>query len=217
MVVSDILQLVEFSRKLVSRRAELNKSYFEQFIEPAWKAFVKIHEDYMKALREYAELISKEDIDIETLVTRISHDSIYTRDMRTELYGILEHMPSARLKTRERYFFDFQVSIIHYFDDRSKLDVGQTDFIGVRQTEETEAMLELSYDDSPRPIDSPDYDGLYGVPFARFPLIVFMSQKGEEANRNEAKALFNQAALDLQKRYKEATDAYYRLRKALLT
>jgi hypothetical protein len=208
-MLTEIIELVEIARKLVSRKAELDKSYFEDFIQPAWEAFVKIHSDYMKSLREYADLVSQKDIPIEILTKKISQDSIYTRDLRTELHTLLEHMPSARLRVKEKHLRDFELSLINYFDDRSKFDAG-------RNSSDQAEEIDLAYDDTPAFIDTP-YGLMQGIPVARMPLIVFLARKGEASNRQKAKDLFNRVALNLQDKYKEAADAYHQLRKTLLT
>jgi hypothetical protein len=196
MTATDLISLLGILRTLVARKAELDKAYFDQFIRPAWDAFVKVHEDYKRSFRRYVDLASQKDYPIENLIEQIRQDSIFTADLRTELSKLIKYLPSAHAKTKEDYLSDFAFAVVKYFSIQECLYIEML-------PEEKEARLMF-------------FDSI-GDNRPRYAAIIYLSRKGNESGREDAKKMFNGIAQDLQRRYEEVSDAYFQLRKDLLS
>lgn len=190
MICTEIIGLIEMVRTLISRKAELDKQYYEQFIQPTWEAFVKVHEDYKNSFREYANSVSKEDFQVKTLVEQIQQDSVYTSDLRTELRKLIKNLPSAHMKTKQAYLSDFAEALIEYFGFEDALLMSVTF---------TNLMLMAA--------ENP----------LRHAAASSLVQKGEDWDRVRTKVIFDQLTSILQCRYDKVAETYYRLRKELLT
>ncbi len=46
MFLSELNDILQLARSLTERKIELDKEYFENFILPAWNAFVRVHENH---------------------------------------------------------------------------------------------------------------------------------------------------------------------------
>lgn len=223
MLALEVVSLLETLRRLVSRKAELDKEYFENFIQPAWEAFLKVHRDYKTSFREYAELVAQDNYPISTLVERLRQDSIYTRDLRSELWEIIKHIPSARGKTKEDSLSAFSKDMVNYLyarygihyvrsgvlDDKSLEHLSNWGprifYVGTRSREEKP--LQVGYGDD-------TVDGLpSNVP--RYLAIIYLSQKGTR-DRDQAKEFLNAIASIIQIRYHKVAGSYYQLRRSLL-
>jgi hypothetical protein len=115
MIAINIDGLIELIRKLIARKAELNKEFFKEFIQPIWESFVRVHKDYKNSLKEYAQLASKGDPH-NTLLERIEQDSVYSSDLRSVLRILVENLPSnARVRNKQAYLSDFIQALNQYF------------------------------------------------------------------------------------------------------
>ena len=186
----EIVGLIELVRTLVGRKAQLDKEYFENFVQPTWDAFVGIHENYKSSFREYAEFVPQNEQLPMTLVELITRDSIHTADLRSELRKLLKNLPSATAKTRQIYLSDFVKSLDMYFDIESNVNLS----LAARSAE-------------------------YGLEYnrVRFLALRNLGRMGENRNKAEEKEMFDQLVVILQIKYEKVADAYYRLRKELLT
>jgi len=122
MVVTDLVTLVETARKMVARKGELDRAYFEDFVQPVWDAFVKVHEDYKKSFREYAELLAKPDCTKAQLIERVRSDSIYTEDLRGELGLLFFHLGTGR-RSKVGILQPLARAMSFYFSDLGRLGI----------------------------------------------------------------------------------------------
>jgi len=111
MIETELLGLLGILRELVSKKGELDKSYFENFIQPTWESFEKIHELYKTSFREYTNFIQKDDAQVDTLLEMIRRDFIYSQDLRVQLKNLAQIIPSSKFKTKERSLSDFLVAL----------------------------------------------------------------------------------------------------------
>ena len=47
-MVTELISLLELVRSLVQRKSEIDKEYFENFIQPIWEKFDAVHKEYVR-------------------------------------------------------------------------------------------------------------------------------------------------------------------------
>jgi hypothetical protein len=251
MAVSEIMGLLEIVRTLVSRKAELDKQYFDQFIQPMWDTFVRIHEDYKRSFKEYAKLASENTVPVKDLIAQINRDAVYTADLRSELRKLIKYLPASTLKTKSAYLSKFVETLIHYFrfDDEADLDIvkmfaaqaaiafeNQRRMLAISELEriETFKKLKATLDAEAKRIEEgkePDVDAKRNKDLfkkhrksrthAKREKGLFKSHETSERNDEQVEELpkeyFDQLFFNLQSDYDGVADAYFRIRKELLT
>ncbi len=90
MLIGDFIQLTQLISDFSKNRSEINKKHFEQFIEPIWHAFHKIHEDYKTSITNYRNLILDNNIKTERILDKIREEIILTQDLRNELHHLTQ-------------------------------------------------------------------------------------------------------------------------------
>jgi hypothetical protein len=119
---NEIITLLETLRKLINLKGELDKRYFENFIEPIWDVFEKVHISYKKSFQEYTDFISNVDAKkdpvrkIDTLLEMIRRDFVYSQDSRSQIVALVENLPSSRFKAKEQNLSTFLIAVQDYFD-----------------------------------------------------------------------------------------------------
>ncbi len=93
MIATSIIELLDILRSLIGRKAELDEKFFHDFVEPAWKAFEKVHNDYKESFSEYAKVLSDGNFQESSLIDKIKRDSILTMDLRSELFSMVSNLP----------------------------------------------------------------------------------------------------------------------------
>jgi hypothetical protein len=197
MPISEIISLLELARNLANRKTQIDKEYFENFVEPLWDTFVKVHEDYKKSIDEYSEMLANKNIKISAIMEKIQKDSLFTSDLRAGLYTLIEHVPSPYSKSHLGYLSDFTNDIISYLTYRNIYEGKNTDDLWERE--------ELS---KKFPPVSPQH--------IRLPLLVYLLRKGEETNREQAQKTFLHVFHELQHLHWRVQDSYQSLRKQVL-
>lgn len=94
----------------------VNKDYFDQFIDPVWKYFSNIYENYKVTFQQYIQLI-KSGVDIKDIVDQITQDSVCTSDLRAVVKTMLSNLPTAQSDALNAKAMDFIHSISNYFDN----------------------------------------------------------------------------------------------------
>lgn len=201
-MLTDLVAIVGFLKNLIEKKGEIDDRYFEQFIQPTWEAFLRIHEDYKTSLKSYTESLSDERVPTESIRTRIAQDSIYANDLRSELGAIVRNLPSPRFKTKGEYVSDFVNNLVTYFDS-FQIESHASDALEI--TVDETGIREQSKED----FEIPSWN------IIRFNTLVFLTQTSDDGRKDATKAL-NTIAYILQKRYEKATAAYHRLRTSLL-
>ncbi len=123
MAIMELMALVETLRNLAQRKSELDKEQFENFVQPIWEAFEKVHENYKTCFNEYVDYLSKEDFDVDKLIEKIKLDSINSLDLRNNLYSLIEHLPEPLSDSTSHVRRWFILSLLKYFDTRSSLEM----------------------------------------------------------------------------------------------
>ena len=193
MITTELIDLLELARSLVSRKAELDKSHFEQFIEPVWDSFVRVHQDYKKSFREYAQVVFRENFSTEDLLERIRSDSINTADIRIELSKLIKYLPQEKPFSKDVLLSKFALKISEYFD------------AGLHTSGTGDATAVFS---------NSEFTSANG---ARYRAIIYLSRKRNQLDFMETIEFFQDLVIELQSRYEEVADAYYHLKKELLT
>ncbi len=82
-MVNDILELIKLAREMLEKKREFEKEYFQNYVEPAWQLFQRIHNDYKDSFLEYSDSVSESVIDIDTLVEKIKKVPSYVPEKMT--------------------------------------------------------------------------------------------------------------------------------------
>ena len=123
MISSELIGFVSLIRELAGRKAELDKAYFDNFIQPTWDVFLKIHQAYKSAFTQYIVTASKDQVQLESLLETIRQDYIFNSDLRSELSKLIKNFPTTRFKIKEDYLNKFTEAIVNYFDLRESLNM----------------------------------------------------------------------------------------------
>ena len=204
------LDLLNALVKVVDRKASLDRKYFEDFIQPTWEAFVKVHTDYMHSLEAYQNAIKDTAEPVTELIETIRHDFVMTTDLRTELMATAGALPKLRLSNNQ-LLIEFASAIEAYLGRRVNFSVGED--------KSSDTNLKLSYSEA-RKRERIDPGRLgYAPPeqYVRSPLIAYLSRKANETDRSHAAKMFEIFAMELQEKYGEVGNAYYSLRGNLLS
>ncbi len=192
-MLSELIILIEQARKLLERKSELDKEYFKNFVQPIWESFSEVHEDYKQSFNRYLDLISNDNCINGSLVGELidimQKDSIYSADLRSELESLIKYLPSSEMKVKEKFLVDFTNAILRYF-----LVEGMLQYCIVISLRNLRSMMTLV-------------------------LLVSMEQFSSNENgwRKMVKEVVSSYFEHAQSRHKQVSDAYYNLRKNLLT
>jgi hypothetical protein len=201
-MLGDILQLVSLVKEFTPKKKELNREYFNSFIHPAWELFSKIHEDYISSIRKYSDMLLKSEVTASSLIAEIRQDLILTQNLRIELGKMLGNFPfrySRFLNSIETVpeenipILVFMDAIYRYFQSQTEL------YCGDRWDKDYVPTNEI-----------------------RMPMLVYLSGKGKLSDyrgvtRKDAARYFEYITQDIQNKYGEVAQAYYELKKLLLT
>ncbi len=214
MITAELLDLLEITRKLVNRKAELDKVYFDQFVRPAWELFSQIHENYKITFREYIKFVESDDYDPKVLIDKIRQDSFQTQDMRNEMAEIVRNFPTARLKVKEIYLLNFSKAISNYFSTQNGFKFVKRN--GKTKTEFNRNSVELFKIQLPEKQESEPYL-LSDVSNAGRIFVVRQISRKVDAEKEEAKDVLESAIREFQSRQGDVTGAYHKLRSELLS
>lgn len=220
MLAKEMLDIIEFARKQIQRKSELDQLYFTQFIQPTWEAFVRVHNNYIESLREYTRLISEESCDIPSLINKIHQDYLYTTNLRDELIAAVNHIPTAKLKTREKFLALFTAAIADYFYNRRELFASY-------QKAENKVTLQYMPNEHGDPPATPKLRAIFEVngykyefsptQQVRSKLVAYLVRRNSATDRKCASRLIMCFAQDIQEKAKVVSNTYQRLRTELLT
>lgn len=214
-MLSTGLDLLNALVKVVDRNASLDRQYFDDFIQPTWEAFVKVHTDYMHSLEAYQNAIKDIEKPVTELIETIRHDFVMTADLRTELMATVGALPKLRLN-KNQLLFKFASAIEAY--------LGRRMYFYVETNLPSDAGLQLYYRQADRKddaqftlLDALVYSGPVEEQYVRLPLIAYLSRKANKTDRSRAAKMFETFAMELQEKYRKAANAYYALRGNLLS
>ncbi len=203
MTVLEIVQLFDILRNAVSQKKELDRQYFENFVEPIWALFNKVHDNYKTTFREYSEIVSEKDFDPEKLVDRIRRDSIHTNDIRTSLNGLVSQIPHPPLNNglgeAKDYLDSFLNGLWQYFRAK-RIITASLDKHEDKLTIAQEKLIHMPFDNK-----------------YRFKVILNLTRKGREMTSKDATEMFDEIVEVMQFRYGLVAKDYYALRKIYLT
>ena len=124
-MVSEIINLLELVRSLVQRKSELDREYFENFIQPIWQKFDAVHKEYAQVFLDCEKYLKGEkdekfsygdDVIIDRLAGILKRSAV-THSERVELSKLLNHIPAQSFENkREILLSNFSKALIIYFD-----------------------------------------------------------------------------------------------------
>lgn len=210
MILSEVVNLLNLLRELAGRKAELDRIFFDRFVEPIWGAFTAIHQDYKDSFNGYISLVVDETNSIDDIVDRLRTDSINSEDLRANLRAMMRYLPLGPFNHTDK-LETYLHALCLYFTAR----LGFT----ISDAEQDESQQEV------RLIFTPDIDHsavrpeewLFFSNLYRYRAIIYLSRQGSSINRAQAKQLFEVVIKDLQKRYESVASNYYAIKKEMLT
>ena len=182
MIVNDILDFIRFLKEQKKENKEINNQYFNDYIEPLWNKFKEIHQDYKSTFKVYSEKILSGK-DIEQIIDDIKRDSLYSDDLRSELYSMANNLPEAFPESSFELLDRFLLSLSFYFEAKS--------YFKIEKDKETRLL-------APRLSNA-----------ARFKVALIIYNN----NKDEARQLLDETMNILQSNYKWISDNYYALKK----
>lgn len=133
MAVPEIIELLSLLKGLVRAKADLEKDYFQTFLQPIWESFIRVHENYIETSKNYYQDIIGAEADPQSvLLEQIFQDSIYSRNLRIELEQLIKNAPLPLARADKRIFSDFISSISAYFKARYDFDKDNLRFLNLR-------------------------------------------------------------------------------------
>ena len=191
MLITEVVTFLDTLRGLAQRKSELDREYFKDFLEPTWEMFNRVHAAYLSSLKEYNDLLSKEDVDLNALLTKITLDTEHLANIRVELFKLVKYMPSGAVYRREVDVFKGRIS--RYFELAGFFINRESGYIFIGRD---------------RDFGRSDYSPI------RIPLIIRISRKQDlEDARHVIRGIRNK----LQSNYSEAADTFYQLKGATLS
>ena len=113
--------LLRFATNLSERKTELDKNYFEQFIQPAWEAFEKIYSECVLTIKECIEFLGSDEFRYEKLMERIGRESVLAQDLRWDLVRLMSQVTFSESYAKTDLFNSvvfFLFSIVEYLSDQ---------------------------------------------------------------------------------------------------
>lgn len=182
MIVNDILSFIKFLKEQKKEKKELDNQYLNDYITPLWNKFKEIHQDYKSTFKAYSEtILSGKELD--QIINEIKNDSLYSSDLRTELYSMANNIPKVSPESSFEYVNQFLFSLSFYFEAKSYFKI------------EKDKEIRLI---APRLSNA-----------ARFRVAMILYKN----NRDEAKQLLDETMNILQSNYQWIADNYYALKK----
>jgi hypothetical protein len=118
-VLTKWLNIVDLLKQLVEARSKTDRQYVEDFLDPLWHAFIRVHEDYKDSFAKYRLIISPvglaDNKSADDLLTQMQEDSVGSQDIRSDLQSILKHLPSPGKGARNHSIHRFGQAILDYF------------------------------------------------------------------------------------------------------
>ncbi len=115
-MINDIIELIKLAREMLEKKREFEKEFFQNYVEPAWQLFQKIHKDYKDSFLEYSNYVSGSNIDIDYLINKVRRDSILSVDFRYELFAVVGVLRNSNLAKTQDPVISFLESISDYFE-----------------------------------------------------------------------------------------------------
>jgi hypothetical protein len=89
-MVGDIIALAEFIEKWVGKKTEVKRNLIEDFVDPVFSLFEKIHDDYLTTFRTYQDKIkSSNPLNLSAIIQEIERDSLFSENLRHKLSASL--------------------------------------------------------------------------------------------------------------------------------
>jgi hypothetical protein len=143
-------------------------------------------------MKEYYDLLSDESVKITTLINKIENDSLFTINLRAELYSLVENGSPPISKTNRVRFSDFTEKILRYLTYRNLYEsTGENDY---RAREEVAKKFPFM-----------------GIQHIRIPIVVYLLRKGDATNREDAQEMIRRITLELQLLHESVSNSYRKL------
>jgi hypothetical protein len=90
-VITDIIALIEFiEERLIRRRTQNQRNIIEDFVNPVFLLFEKVHNDYLETFHEYkTQIRSISPLRLTLTIEEIERDRLFSDNLRAELLSTL--------------------------------------------------------------------------------------------------------------------------------
>lgn len=133
MAISETIELLSLLKALVRAKADLKKDYFQTFIQPVWDSFVIVHKNYIDTSKDYYQEIINAEADPDlALIDKLFHDSLFSRNLITELEELIRNTPLPLEKADKKIFLDFIDAMSNYFKARQNFEQNNLKLLNVR-------------------------------------------------------------------------------------
>lgn len=110
--MTDLLfQLINRIIDLAKRREQQRVDFFKHFVEPAWKDFEAVHENYLATFRKYLDLVADQTVVLDEhhpVFRALEMDSLFSDAMRSRLAEV------TRVRIEDERVAGFVHSIVSY-------------------------------------------------------------------------------------------------------
>lgn len=103
MLLDLVEKLIDRTIQLVKTDKERRKALFDQFVEPVFVQFEKVHQDYLASFKQYRDLLAKPDADRPAIIETIRRDHLFTADQRTKLKALARGADDTVVASFVRY------------------------------------------------------------------------------------------------------------------
>ena len=118
-MLTKYLTIVDLLKKLIEARSKTDRQYVEDFLDPLWQAFTRVHEDYKVSFAKYRSMLSltgpTQELSDDNFQDEIRGDMLCSRDILSDLQGILNHLPSPGKGARDQGIRRLGQAIMDYF------------------------------------------------------------------------------------------------------
>lgn len=89
-MIGDIIALIEFIKNQREKKTEIQRNLIEDFVNPVFSLFKKVHDDYLTTFRKYQDAIeSSNTLQLSLIIEEIKKDSLFSKNLRYELLASL--------------------------------------------------------------------------------------------------------------------------------
>lgn len=106
-MIKDVIALIEFIEKMTRRKEKLQRQLIEDYVEPAFYLFERVHENYLTTFRNYqCKINSRNPIELSLIIREIENDRLFSQSLIDGL--------SSCLSVENESLYDFVDKISEY-------------------------------------------------------------------------------------------------------
>jgi hypothetical protein len=118
MIIDLLDKLLDRCIQLVQRNENLDKRLFQEYVEPIFSDFEKVHQVYLDTFRQYRAVLKESTLPFTTahpIFDSIGEDIVFTAGQRSKVWELIT-------KEDDSLFSEFTLSLFQYLMDREEVD-----------------------------------------------------------------------------------------------